>query len=68
MTPQQFERAGIRLFGKKHWKVKMARALSRHPSMIWRYATNQAPIPPIVETVVNSMLILCRKGETKWTK
>jgi hypothetical protein len=56
MTPKEFERVGIQLFGPKDWKAGMARALSRHPSMIWRYTTGQSPIPKLVYVVLNGML------------
>lgn len=56
MNAREFERAGIRLYGKKHWKVLLARALDRHPSMIWRYATGQQSIPLVIELAIKSLL------------
>jgi len=57
MTPKEFERAGIQLFGPKDWKAGMSRVLSRHPSMIWRYATGESPIPDWVPIVLESFRV-----------
>lgn len=60
MTAAEFERAGERLYGPR-WKAPLARALGRDPSMIWRYATDQAPIPKIVEIGIQGLLRQKRK-------
>lgn len=55
MTPSEFERAGIRLHGKR-WKAPLARALRLDPSTIWRYVTGAQPIPTVVELAVKELL------------
>ncbi len=68
MTPNQFVNAGVWLFGKR-WKVKMSRVLGRDPSMIWRYATGQAPIPELVAFYVSTLVKESRQGKSgrsKW--
>jgi hypothetical protein len=55
MTPQEFECIGKKLYGPK-WKTKLANALKRHPSMIWRYVTGANEIPMVVELAIRSLL------------
>ncbi len=62
MTPKQFEGAGIKLYGRR-WKVRMARVLGRDPSMIWRYATGQAPIPELVAFYVSTLVKESKSGK-----
>ena len=68
MTPQDLELAGRKLFGHR-WKAPLARSLGRDPSMIWRYVTGQAPIPPLVEMAVKNFLSAkatqSRRGERR---
>lgn len=52
MTAEQFVRAGIRLFGKDHWKALMAKAIGRDVSTVWRYAEDESRIPKVVELSV----------------
>ena len=65
MTPKQFENAGIKLFGKHGWKVRMSRVIGRDPSMIWRYATGQAPIPELVAFYVSVLVKESKDGRNK---
>jgi hypothetical protein len=55
MSPAEFERAGLRLFGKK-WKSPLSRALKLDPSTIWRYVTGHQDIPRVVELAVKELL------------
>lgn len=55
MTPEEFERAGKKLFGEK-WKPPMARALGIDPTMVWRYQTGGTAIPGPVRAAVKCWL------------
>jgi hypothetical protein len=48
VSPEEFVREGEALFGKR-WKAPLSRALGLDPVTIWRYATGQWPVPPLVE-------------------
>ena len=51
MTPKEFEKAGVRLYGKR-WKTAMARMLGRDVVTVWRYAMGGTPIPLVVKLAV----------------
>jgi hypothetical protein len=55
MNPDQLRTAGIRLFGRKHWKAQLARALAVDVSTIHRIG-KRAEVPGPVEVAVKGLL------------
>ncbi len=55
MTPDQFRTAGIRLYGRKHWKAHMARALAVDVSTIHRIC-KRLEVPGPYEVAVKGLL------------
>lgn len=55
MTPSQLEIAGIRLFGRRHWKAKMAHALAVDVSTIHRIG-KRAEVPGPYEVAIKGLL------------
>jgi hypothetical protein len=62
MTPDQFKTAGIRLFGRKHWKSKLADALAVDVSTIHRLGARKE-IPGPYEIAVRGMVENKRRQE-----
>lgn len=56
MTRDQFVKAGVRLFGRKHWKAELAKALGVDPSTIHRLANRNEYIPGPYEVAVKGMV------------
>lgn len=55
MTPAQFEEAGKKLFGNKHWKVKLAEALGINPATVWRMK-HRKEVPGVYEVALRGLL------------
>lgn len=55
MTPQQLETAAIRIYGRKHWRARLADALAVDVSTIHRLG-KRLQIPGPYEIAVNGML------------
>jgi hypothetical protein len=62
MSPEQFKIAGIRLFGRKHWKSKLADALAVDVSTIHRLGARKE-IPGPYEIAVRGMIENKRRQE-----
>lgn len=54
MTPQELERIGKRMYGRKHWCSRLAANLGLDNSTIWR-ATKKEKIPFLVEVAVRGL-------------
>jgi len=55
MKPDELKRAGIRLYGRKGWRIKLAEALALNPSTVWRMES-RGSIPGPVEVAVRGLL------------
>ena len=55
MTPDQLIAAGIRLYGRKHWKARLAEALAVDVSTVHRIC-KRAEVPGPVEVAVKGLL------------
>lgn len=55
MTPLQLQSAGHRLYGRKHWKKKLADAVGVDVSTIHRIAKREQ-VPGLVEVAVKGLL------------
>ena len=56
MTPEEFKRAGIRMYGSKHWRRGLSINLGLDPSTVWRVSTRQKDVSPVVEVAVKGLL------------
>lgn len=56
MTPEEFKRIGIRMYGRKHWRREYSIHLGLNASTIWRMSTRTADIPSVVEVAVRGLL------------
>lgn len=54
MTPAEFERIGKRLYGRKHWRSRLALNLGLDNSTVWR-ATKKEKIPFLMEVAVRGL-------------
>lgn len=54
MTPQELERIGKRMYGRKHWCSRLAANLGLDNSTIWR-ATKKLQIPFLMEVAVRGL-------------
>lgn len=54
MTPQELERIGKRMYGRKHWCSRLAANLGLDNSTIWR-ATKKTKIPFLMEVAVRGL-------------
>lgn len=54
MTPQELERIGKRMYGRKHWCSRLAANLGLDNSTIWR-ATKKPQIPFLMEVAVRGL-------------
>jgi hypothetical protein len=55
MSPEELERAGRELFGKR-WKAPLSRALKLNVTTIWRYTTGDLVIPWLVENAIRELM------------
>jgi hypothetical protein len=55
MTPDQFQKTAVRIFGRKHWKAQMARAMGVDVSTIHRLGKRDQ-IPGPYEVALQGML------------
>lgn len=56
MSPEEFQRIGIRMYGRKHWRREYSIHLGLDASTIWRISTREKPIPAVVEVAVRGLL------------
>lgn len=54
MTPQELERIGKRMYGRKHWRSRLAANLGLDNSTVWR-ATKKIQIPFLMEVAVRGL-------------
>lgn len=54
MTPQELERIGKRMYGRKHWCSRLAANLGLDNSTIWR-ATKKEKIPFLMEVAIRGL-------------
>jgi hypothetical protein len=54
MTAQELEDRCIRLFGKKHWKKKLAELCGRDFTTVWRWGKERRPVPRYIETILDT--------------
>src|SRR5882757_7833124 len=55
MTPPDLERIGKRMYGRKHWRSKLALNLGLDNSTIWRMSVGKMEITPLVEVAVRGL-------------
>jgi hypothetical protein len=56
LTPVEFQRHGIRMYGRKHWRREYSVNLGLDPSTVWRISTRPGEIPNVVEVAVKGLL------------
>jgi hypothetical protein len=56
MTPEQFQTAAQRIYGKSGWKGQLADALDIHRATIGRYAKGARPIPETVALALEGLM------------
>lgn len=56
MTPQEFQRIGTRMYGRKHWRREYSVNLGIDPSTVWRISTREQDIPSVMEVAVKGLL------------
>lgn len=56
MTPTDFKKAGIRMYGRKHWRRELSVNLGMDASTIWRMSTRSSDVPHVVEVAVKGLL------------
>lgn len=54
MTPQELERIARRMYGRKHWRSRLALNLGLDNSTVWR-ATKKESIPHLMEVAVRGL-------------
>lgn len=54
MTPAELERIGKRMYGRKHWRSRLALNLGLDNSTIWRLAKKEA-VPHLMEVAVRGL-------------
>lgn len=54
MTPVELERIGKRMYGRKHWRSRLAANLGLDNSTVWR-ATKKIQIPFLMEVAVRGL-------------
>lgn len=54
MTPAELERIAKRLYGRKHWRSRLAANLGLDNSTVWR-ATKKEKIPFLMEVAVRGL-------------
>lgn len=55
MTPPDLERIGKRMYGRKHWRAKLALNLGLDNSTIWRMSVGKMAITPLVEVALRGL-------------
>ena len=54
MTPVELERIARRMYGRKHWRSRLALNLGLDNSTVWR-ATKKAQVPFLMEVAVRGL-------------
>lgn len=54
MTPPELERIACRMYGRKHWRSRLASNLGLDNSTVWR-ATKKPQIPFLMEVAVRGL-------------
>lgn len=54
MTPSELERIARRMYGRKHWRSRLALNLGLDNSTVWR-ATKKEAIPHLMEVAVRGL-------------
>lgn len=55
VTPIELERIGKRMYGRKHWRSRLALNLGLDNSTIWRMSVGKMEITPLVEVAVRGL-------------
>lgn len=55
MTPSDLERIARRMYGRKHWRSKLALNLGLDNSTIWRMSVGKMNITSLVEVAVRGL-------------
>lgn len=53
MTSVELKDAAIKLYGHKHWLVRLAADLGSNRSSVWRWANGHQPVPGPVAAAVS---------------
>jgi hypothetical protein len=56
VSPADFQRIGIRMYGRDHWRREYAVNLGINHSTVWRISRREQDVPPVVEVAVRGLL------------
>lgn len=67
MTPPDLKEAAIKLYGHRHWHVRLSADLGVDRTTLWRWANGHTPIPGPVKAAVTCWLAQGQPVSTKRT-
>ncbi len=67
LSPEELTQIGRRLYGHRHWIVRMSEALGVADSTVWRWAHGKMQIAPVSATAIRGLLAQ-RKVENALSK
>lgn len=55
LTPEDITKIGQRMFGRRAWQIRMARALGTHKSTVYRWSLGRMKIDPMPSRLIREL-------------